>query len=251
MADKAIEAVGVHFGYRPDEPILQDVHFAIETGSIVACIGPNGGGKTTLLRLLLGFLRPNRGTLRLHGLPVQAHRACVAYVPQMQVHDRLFPVTVEDVVLMGLLRDLSWCGRFSSQQKAAAHAILERVGCDHLIHEPFGNLSGGQAQRVLIARALVSQPRILLLDEPTASVDPAAEGMILDLICSLRGKTTVLLVTHDLHTAHRYVDQVLCIHRTASMYHPSHLCEHFSLGLYHPVSLGKVLASRLQAEAPV
>jgi zinc transport system ATP-binding protein len=234
-SELAIEASSLYFGYQIGEPILEKVSFSVTAGETIACIGPNGGGKTTLLRLLLGFLEPQHGSLSIFGKTPRRAREHMAYVPQAQLHDRLFPVSVEDVVLMGLLRHLPWTGRFSRSQRSQALAALEQVGIQDLAGRSFGSLSGGQAQRALIARALVSAPSILLLDEPTASVDPSAHEQILGILQSLKGSCTIFMVTHDLHTAHRHVDRVLCVQRTVTMYDPEHLCEHFSLGLYHSV----------------
>jgi zinc transport system ATP-binding protein len=229
----AIEVQRCCFGYKACELILEDASFSICPKQTVACIGPNGGGKTTLLRLLLGFLRPQSGCILLNGRTPHEMRSQVAYVPQVQRHDKLFPISVQDVVLMGLLRELSWTGRFSQAQRQRAAEALSWVGLEPLLHQSFGSLSGGQAQRVLIARALISNPEFLFLDEPTSSVDPAAEAQIFDLLEQLRGSRNIFLVTHDLQTAHHHVDFVLCVHRRVDLMAPRDLCGHFSLGLYH------------------
>jgi zinc transport system ATP-binding protein len=234
---EAIAVERLTFGYDPRQPVLEDVSFRIPRGQMVACIGPNGGGKTTLLRLLLGFLKPESGTISLLENRPQAVLQKIAYVPQAQRYDRLFPISALDVVLMGLLRELRWTGRFSRSQRERAHSALESVGLADLANVCFGSLSGGQAQRVLIARALVSDPELLFLDEPTASVDPAAEEQIYQLLQSLRGSRTIFQVTHDLRTAHSEVDTVLCVQREVVMIAPEQLCQHFSMGLFHRTSL--------------
>jgi zinc transport system ATP-binding protein len=241
----AIAVDQLSFGYQGRENVLDHVSFRVCEGQMIGCIGPNGGGKTTLLRLLMGFLRPRTGKIELFGLTPCCARPHIAYVPQAQQHDRLFPVSVEDVVLMGLLRQLSWTGRFSKVQREQAHCALAQVGLEDCGRRCFGSLSGGQAQRCLIARALVSNPRLLFLDEPTASVDPAAEAQIYDLLQAMKGSRTVFLVTHDLQTAHRHVDRVLCVQGQVTEIRPSELCDHFALGLYH-----RVQAFGRQKEAP-
>lgn len=233
---QAIAVERLTFGYDSCQPVLEDVSFCIPSGQMVACIGPNGGGKTTLLRLLLGFLRPDAGSISLFEQRPQAVLQRIAYVPQAQRYDRLFPISAHDVVLMGLLRELGWTGRFSRSQREQAHAALESVGLANQAKVCFGCLSGGQAQRVLIARALVSDPALLFLDEPTASVDPAAEEQIYELLQSLRGTRTIFQVTHDLRTAHHLVDTVLCVQRKVTTIAPEQLCQHFSMGLFHRVS---------------
>ena len=237
VCPEAIAVEGLSFGYDPRQPVLENVSFRIPHGQMVACIGPNGGGKTTLLRLLLGFLKPDAGKISLLEQRPQAVLQQIAYVPQAQRYDRLFPISAHDVVLMGLLRELGWTGRFSRSQRDRAHAALESVGLAELGQACFGSLSGGQAQRVLIARALVSNPQLLFLDEPTASVDPAAEEQIYQLLQSLRGTRTIFQVTHDLRTAHYEVDTVLCVQRELVMIAPEQLCQHFSLGLFHRAPL--------------
>ncbi len=224
----------VNFSY-PQTPVLQNVSFHIHAGECVGIIGPNGRGKTTLLKLLLGFLQP-QGVIRvfgkisegtpLSGLPI-------AYVPQSIGFDKQFPISVEEVVLMGLLSQLPWYGKFSSAQKKKAKEILEKMDLAHLSNCPFGALSGGQAQRVLIARALVAEPLLLLLDEPTASIDREAEGQIFSTLRQLKGKVTILMVTHDLHVAIEEVDRVLCVQEKVVSLDPGQVCEHLGIGLYH------------------
>ena len=139
-----------------------------------------------------------------------------------------------ELVLSGRLRDLPWYGKFSHADKRAALEALEQVGLTAFQNNPFGTLSGGQAQRALIARALVSKPKLLLLDEPTASVDTQAEADIYHFLSQLRGKMTILMVTHDLRAAIDQVDRVLCVQGSIISLKPQEVCEHFALGLYHP-----------------
>jgi zinc transport system ATP-binding protein len=147
--------------------------------------------------------------------------------------DKQFPISVMELVLQGRLSRLPWYGFYSTQDKKAAEEALERVGMAHLADRPFGSLSGGQAQRVLIARALASAPRLLLLDEPTASVDARAEAEIYSILRGLQGEITILMVTHNLQAAIELVDSVICIQQTAQMLDPKQVCEHYAMGLYH------------------
>lgn len=225
-----IEANDLCFSYG-HTPVLIDATLKIYEKEFIGIIGPNGGGKTTFLKLLMGFLQPSSGTLTV--TQSKEHPHSIAYVPQSTRFDKEFPISVEEVILSGLLSKLPWYGRFHTAEKIAAHAALEKVGLLHLINAPFGSLSGGQAQRVLIARAVVSQPQLLLLDEPTASVDNQAEADIYEILKELQSNMTILMVTHDLRAALEQVNRVVCIQKQVSIFQMKDICEHFALGLYH------------------
>jgi len=225
MMEPVVTAKNLTFSYC-DSPVLQDVSFQVEHGEFLGVIGPNGGGKTTLLKLMMGLLEPDSGTISID-------KDSIGYVPQHPRFDRSFPLSVMELVLMGRLKWLPWYGVYSQEDKAAAIEALQEVGLLDLSNRALGTLSGGQMQRALIARALASKPQILLLDEPTASVDKDAEAQIFQLLKDLSKTITIILVTHDLKTAVQIVDRVLCVERTASMFKASEVCEHFALGLYH------------------
>lgn len=236
LMDKSIIAFDeVSFSYQ-NTLVLKDISFQVQPGEFIGIIGPNGGGKTTLLKLILGFLKPSQGKLHIFGKAAQAHSSQLnrlSYVPQSVRFDRDFPISVEEVVLSGLISRLPWYGYFRAADRKAAKQALERTGLVHLSACAFGTLSGGQAQRVLIARALVSQPSLLLLDEPTASVDSQAESDIYAILNQLKGKMTILMVTHDLRAAMDHVERVLCVQRSVISLKPEEVCKHFAFGLYH------------------
>lgn len=232
-----LEKVNFNYG---NTPVLRDVCFQVNDGEFIGIIGPNGGGKTTLLKLILGFQRPTSGKIEVFGCAPSVSASQLAYVPQSLRFDRQFPISVIELVLSGRISRLPWYGRFSVQDRKAAEQSLERVGLQDMAGRAFGTLSGGQMQRALIARALVSEPKLLLLDEPTASVDSQAEADIYRILNELRGQMTILIVTHDLRTAIDQVDRVLCVQGTVLSLLPEQVCEHFALGLYHsPLILGK------------
>ncbi len=235
MQSDAIRLINLSCGYG-GTPLLQGVNLTIPTGSYVGIFGPNGGGKTTLLQAMLGLLPPLQGEVQLLGRPPEQSRHLVGYVPQAARIDRAFPITAEEVVLSGFAGRLGLFGRGLKEAKKAGHQALERVGMEHLAHHPFGKLSGGEAQRVLIARAIVDHPLLLLLDEPTSSIDPAAERSILTLLSELRQEMTIVMVTHSLHTVLHEVETLLCVHREVCLLSPQGVCEHFGLGLYHAPS---------------
>lgn len=226
-----VEFDRVSFSY-PGMPILNQVSFQIHSGEFIGMIGPNGGGKTTLLKLILGFLKPTGGTIRIFDEKAGEPNR-MAYVPQSVRFDREFPISVEEVVLSGLLSRLPWFGKFRAADRQAAQEALDYMGLSHLTNNSFGTLSGGQAQRVLIARALVSKPQLLLLDEPTASVDVQAESDIYAILNQLKGKMTILMVTHDLRAAIDQVGRVLCVQGGVISLKPEEVCKHFAFGLYH------------------
>lgn len=214
-------------------PILIDVTCTVPQGAFISIIGPNGGGKTTFLRLLLGLLKPTQGSCLVFGTPPFLGQKGVSYVPQTTSLDPHFPINALDVVLGGLLSQLPWHGHFSKDLRKKALHALEQVELAQVAHLPFGELSGGQQQRVLIARALVAEPKLLLLDEPTANIDPKAEEHILSILRSLRKKLTIVMVTHNLQLAIHQVDQILCLQRILTVYAPHQLCQHYAIGLYH------------------
>lgn len=222
----------VNFTYA-ETPVLTDVNLSIYPCEFIGIIGPNGGGKTTLLKLLMGFLKPTSGQLEIFGTSPQMSRYEIAYVPQTQRFDRDFPISVMELVLSGRLSRLPWYGRFSKEDKMAAQQALEQVHLTQFQNHPFGTLSGGQAQRALIARALASQPKLLLLDEPTANVDAQAEADIYEILHNLRDQMTILMVTHDLRIAVEHVQRVILVQNNVMLLKPEEVCQHFAMGLYH------------------
>ncbi len=201
----------VSFAY-DRELVLDGVSFTVYSGETVAVIGPNGGGKSTLVKLLLGLIEPQRGTLQVFGKRPAMSRGKIGYVPQYSQFDTRFPINVREVVLTGLVRPL--IGRHTRLDRTAAEEALERVGMSGLGKHSFAELSGGQRQRVLIARALVGEPSILLLDEPTANVDSFMSDRFLELIVQLAADRTVFFVTHDTGYVSAEADRVFCINRT-------------------------------------
>lgn len=208
----AAEVCDVSFAHARGFPVLTHVDLAIERGERLAMIGPNGGGKTTLLRLLLGLLEPDTGWIEVLGRrPAQVRRR-LGYVPQHSTIDASVPASVLDVVLMGCLRRSPWGLRFGRRERIRAQAALDCVGLSALADRQLRELSGGQCQRVLLARALLAEPELLLLDEPTTAVDAENEAAILASLGDL-SDTTMVLVSHDLGLVARHCDRVVHVHR--------------------------------------
>jgi zinc transport system ATP-binding protein len=214
----AAELVGVSLSLRGSS-ILENVSLRIEPNDYLAILGPNGGGKTTLLKLILGLLAPDRGRVRVLGKPPRQARGQVGYVPQHVRFDLDFPIRVMDVVLMGQL-GATRLGRPSAESFEAARAALERVEMEAFSARQIGALSGGELQRVLIARALAQRPRLLLLDEPTASLDERIGRSVWELFEGLSEEMAVVVVSHDIGAISRYVRSVACLNRRLHA-HPS------------------------------
>ncbi len=201
-----------------NEPVLEDITLSVAPNELLAVIGPNGSGKTTILKALLGLLKPVSGSIEVLGRPPKEGRRDVGYLPQKRRFDPAFPINVFDAVLMGRYRGL--LKAYRAEDRQSAEAALERVGMYEQRNSQVGTLSGGQAQRVFLARAIVKEPALLLLDEPTASVDPEMQKSFYELLAELKQRMAILLVTHDVGAISVHVDTVACVNRTL-FYHGS------------------------------
>lgn len=219
-ATAAIALTNVWFAY-DGRPVLRDVSLTIPRGGFAAVVGPNGGGKTTLLKLVLGLLRPTRGHVEVLGSAPEAARSRIGYMPQRSQLDPSFPALVEDVVLMGRLGPRG--GAYSPADRAAAAKALDEVGLLAERRRPFSALSGGQWQRALIARAITADPELLLLDEPTANLDVTMEKDLYDLLARLAGTLTIVLVSHDLGFVSPLAETVVCVKGTVAVHPTSEL----------------------------
>ena len=216
----ALEFRNVSFGYDPGKPVLEGASFALDEGESICVVGPNGGGKSTLIKLALGLLRPTSGEVLVFGASPESARARVGYMPQYLNFDAQFPITVLDVVLMGRLARGAGLGPFKRGDRSAAAAALEKVDLSDCAQRRFCDLSGGQRQRALIARALVGEPDLLLLDEPTANVDQTVEQQFHATLRELSKEMAIVLVSHDLGFVSGWLEHVLCVNRDVHM-HPT------------------------------
>lgn len=213
----------VCFGYERQE-VLHNVDLDVPEKSLVAVVGPNGGGKSTLLKLALGLLRPRSGRVRVFGHPPARVRQRIGYVPQHLQFDPSFPVSALDVVLMGRA-ERHRLGPYRKADRTRAEEALERVRLAHVARRGFPRLSGGERQRVLVAQALVSDPEMLFLDEPTANVAANVEHEIYDLLRDLNDRLTIVVVSHNLNVVTRHASHLACVNRTASLSLISELSE--------------------------
>lgn len=211
MSDPAVDLQDISFSFE-QIPVLEHVSLQIQDGEFVGLVGPNGGGKSTLIRIILGLLNPSSGMLRVLG--TNPRKACrkIGYVPQYPAFERDFPITVEQLVLMGRL-NRAW-GGYSAQDRMIALQAMTETEVANLRGRTIGSLSGGQLQRVLVARALACEPRMLLLDEPTSNIDQRVESEIFDLLKQLNERMTVIVVSHDIAFISAYVKRVACLSGT-------------------------------------
>ncbi|MEJ2094146.1 MAG: ABC transporter ATP-binding protein [Gammaproteobacteria bacterium] len=209
-----IEIKDVDFAY-DRELVLKNINLSVEPGEFLGIIGPNASGKSTLVKLILGLLEPDTGTIRVLDMSVTSARKQIGYVPQYPTFSRRdFPINVRDTVMLGRLGLSHWFSAYSAVDRQICQEALRAVEIEDIASRPIGTLSGGQLQRVLIARALVSEPEILILDEPTANIDIRVEEDIFGLLKQYNERMTILVVSHDIGFISSYVDRVACVNKT-------------------------------------
>lgn len=211
--EKVIELKDVWVRYG-NQIILEAVNLELEEPrGLLGIIGPNGGGKTTLLKVFLGLLKPYRGSVKLFGKSPEKNRDLVGYVPQYKRFDFDFPISVWEVVLTGRMSHTGFLRKYSKEDKMAAEEALKTVEMFQYKDRQIGQLSGGQRQRVFIARALATNPKLLLLDEPNSGLDPHMQEELYRLLDRLKQEMAIIMVTHDLSAVSVYVDRIACLNR--------------------------------------
>jgi len=237
MQKPVIQLNNVWFSYN-DHPVLTNVNLEIAQGDFLAILGPNGGGKTTLVKLILGLLKPDRGTILVFGNPPSHVAKKLGYVPQDTHINRGFPISVIDVTLMGRLGYSGRRWRYSPEDHKIAREALEKVGMLEYRNHPIDHLSGGERQRIFIARALVSQPELLFLDEPTSSVDQEWQTNLYQLLKKLNDTITIVVVSHDISILSSYVKSVACVNRNLYYHDAAEITVESLDKVYHcPVEL--------------
>lgn len=221
-----------------NQVVLEDINLSIGPGDFLGIIGPNGAGKTTLLKIILGLIKPDRGEVLVFGRPPKDARKFLGYVPQTTFFDKEFPISVEEVVLLGRLSQIGSLRRFNREDKRIAEEALKTVGIWPLKDRQIGQLSGGQRQRVLIARALTQNPKLLILDEPISSVDKPMQIGVYELLEKLKKEMTIILVSHDIGAVSTFVNKIACLNRKL-FYHDSKeiTAEHLEAVYQCPVDL--------------
>ena len=237
LQQEVISLKNVWAGYGNNN-VIEDVNLSVKKTDFVAIIGPNGGGKTTLLKVILGLISPQRGEVKIMGFPPKDGRKFIGWVPQETVMDRNFPINVLEVVLMGRIQRENMMRSYTKEDKEKALQALDMVKLSNVANKPIGEISLGQRQRVYIARALAKEPQILLLDEPLASVDPSTSTVIYELLKELNKTITILMVTHDIGAISSYVKSVGCLNKKLYYYEDKVLTQEMINASYHcPVDL--------------
>ena len=212
-----LENVWVH---HDSVPVLEAINLSIESNDFLGIIGPNGGGKTTLLKVILGLIKPSRGRVTVLGMSPERGRKYIGYISQVNLFDHDFPISVLEVVLMGRYNKSGLFQRYSEEDRKTAIAALKTVEMLGYKDRQVGKLSGGEQQRVFIARALATSPELLLLDEPTASIDPTMQAEFYELLDKLKETMAIVLVSHDISAVSIYVNEIACLNRQL-FYHGS------------------------------
>lgn len=235
MSNKLVELTDITAGY-DGTVAIENVAFSVREQDYIGIIGPNGGGKTTLLKVILGILQPFSGKVSLPGSP-DGKRDFIGYLPQINNIDKKFPITVQEVVLSGIMSRKGIFTRYTKEDKLLVRELLANTGIDHLRKKVIGELSGGQMQRAFLCRALISKPKLLMLDEPNTYVDNKFEGELYELLAKLNQKMAIVIVTHDLGTVSRYVKSIACINKVLH-HHPSNIISQEQLNSYNcPIQL--------------
>ncbi|WP_232699048.1 metal ABC transporter ATP-binding protein [Brevibacillus daliensis] len=221
----------VFFRYEDGKKVLEDITFHLNKGDFMGIVGPNGSGKSTLMKLILGLNVPSKGEINLFGQPLQKFKEWnkIGYVAQQAAHGASgFPATVREVVSSGLVGKVGMFRRLTAEHRQQVADVIERVGLSAKINERISNLSGGQLQRVFIARALVSEPELLILDEPTVGVDQESIQQFYELLRSLKDETgmTMVIVSHDVSVMMEWVNKVACLQRRLHFHGTTEEYEH-------------------------
>ncbi len=230
-----IEIKNLSAGY-DGRTVLHDINLTVYERDFLGIIGPNGGGKTTLVKCILGLLKPTAGEIIFHPLPQEVSkeqppqktlkkqtgtngRPSLGYLPQYSSIDRKFPLSVEEVILSGLSIQKPLTARFTATEKEKGRQIIARMGLEGLESRSIGQLSGGQLQRALLGRAVISDPSVLILDEPSTYIDKRFEARLYELLAEINKECAIILVSHDIGTVLQQVKSIACVNETLD-YHP-------------------------------
>jgi len=216
MSKNILEIKNLTFSYATRN-VLENINLIVQPNDFLAIIGPNGGGKSTLLKLIMGLLPLQSGSIKINNLPPKKGRKHIGYLSQFQHVDMTFPITVEEIVMMTALRSKPY-GRIPKTLKQQVQQTLDRVGIGDLTQKSLSELSGGQKQRVFLARVLIEQPKLLILDEPTTSIDIHAEQTFYDFLKELNKTMAIIMISHDISAVSNIVHKIACLNKNL-IYH--------------------------------
>jgi zinc transport system ATP-binding protein len=233
--NKIIELKNVSAGYN-GETIIEDVSLEIFGNDFIGVIGPNGAGKTTLIKTILRLITPYKGEIN-YFFKARKSEAPIGYLPQVNTIDNRFPITVKDVIMSGLLSRKKLIKRFTKEEKQKADILIKQMKIEKIASKPIGELSGGQMQRVFLCRAIISDPELLILDEPNTFVDNKFESELYEILKKLNEKMAIVVVSHDIGTISTYVKTIACVNRKVH-YHKSNIISQEQLDSYNcPIQL--------------
>ena len=236
MSEKILELNSVKAGYN-GKVVIRDVDLEIYEDDFIGVVGPNGGGKTTLLRVILGTLKPMKGKVKYYSVQEKGNIKRIGYLPQLNMIDRKFPISAMEVVLSGMMSKNGFLKKYSRRDKELASQMMDKMGIANLKDKTIGELSGGQMQRVFLCRAIISSPKLLILDEPNTFVDNKFEGELYEHLRELNKTMAIILVSHDIGTITTYVKTIACVNREFH-YHRSNVITQKQLSAYNcPIQL--------------
>lgn len=219
MDDKIIVIEELFVGYRENANVLKHVNLTIYKNDFLGIIGPNGGGKTTLMKTILNLIQPTSGSIKYYRNNIEQKNLNIGYLPQVNMLDKEFPITVEEVILSGFTIKNKFFFKHSTEQKLRAKEVAEQMGLSHLLKRPIGKLSGGQMQRALLGRAIIDKPDVLILDEPNTYIDKQFESNLYELLKEINKNTAIIMVSHDVGTVISNVKNIACVNGGLH-YHP-------------------------------
>ena len=229
---KLIDIKNVTLGYEGKPDVLHDISFSIYADDFLGIIGPNGGGKTTLLKAILGLLKPRSGSILYYDKGVETDSLNIGYLPQINRIDKKFPISVSQVILSGLTPRKHLFKKYNKRDQQKVEEVAERLGVFPLLSRPIGELSGGQLQRVLLGRAIVDNPRLIILDEPSTYVDKLFETNFYKLLGDINKEIAIVLVSHDVGTIISHVKNIACVNKGLHYHAGTDISQEWLLGAY-------------------